>query len=52
LVKEFNQFYHECPILVEENVETRNLRLVIAETVGKTIKTGMKLLGIDVPERM
>ena len=52
LVKEFNQFYHECPILVEENIEVRNLRLVIAETVGKTIKTGMKLLGIDVPERM
>ncbi len=52
LVKEFNQFYHECPILIEENAEVRNLRLVIAETVGQTIKTGMKLLGIDVPERM
>ena len=52
LVKEFNQFYHELPILVEENEEVRNLRLVIAETTGKTIKTGMKLLGIEVPERM
>ncbi len=52
LVKEFNQFYHEFPMLAEENAEARNLRLVIAETVGKTIKTGMKLLGIDVPERM
>ena len=52
LVKEFNQFYHEFPILAEENEEVRNLRLVIAENVGKTIKTGMKLLGIDVPERM
>ncbi|MDP2337094.1 MAG: arginine--tRNA ligase [Bacteroidota bacterium] len=52
LVKEFNQFYHEFPMLIEENVEVRNLRLVIAESVGKTIKTGMKLLGIDVPERM
>jgi arginyl-tRNA synthetase len=52
LVKEFNQFYHEFPILIEENIEIRNLRLVIAETVGKTIKTGIKLLGIDVPERM
>ncbi len=52
LVKEFNQFYHEFPMLAEENEELRNLRLVIAETVGKTIKTGMKLLGIDVPERM
>jgi arginyl-tRNA synthetase len=38
--------------LIEEDLEVRNLRLVIAETVGKTIKTGMKLLGIDVPERM
>ena len=52
LVKEFNQFYHEFPILIEEDIDVRNLRLVIAETVGKTIKTGMKLLGIDVPERM
>ena len=52
LVKEFNQFYHEFPMLAEENEEVRNLRLVIAETVGKTIKTGMKLLGIEVPERM
>jgi arginyl-tRNA synthetase len=52
LVKEFNQFYHEFPMLIEENEDVRNLRLVIAETVGKTIKTGMKLLGIDVPERM
>jgi len=52
LVKEFNQFYHEFPMLAEENPEVRNLRLVIAETVGKTIKTGMKLLGIEVPERM
>ncbi|HAH23860.1 MAG TPA: arginine--tRNA ligase [Prolixibacteraceae bacterium] len=52
LVKEFNQFYHEFPMLAEENEEVRNLRLIIAETVGKTIKTGMKLLGIEVPERM
>jgi arginyl-tRNA synthetase len=52
LVKEFNQFYHEFPILIEEDVQVRNLRLIIAETVGKTLKTGMKLLGIDVPERM
>jgi arginyl-tRNA synthetase len=52
LVKEFNQFYHEFPIIIEENADVRNLRLIIAENVGKTIKTGMKLLGIDVPERM
>lgn len=52
LVKEYNQFYHECPILTEENAEIRNLRLVISEMVAKVINTGMKLLGINVPERM
>jgi arginyl-tRNA synthetase len=39
-------------MLAEENPEARNARLVLAETIGKIIKTGMKLLGIDVPERM
>jgi arginyl-tRNA synthetase len=38
--------------LTEENAEIRNLRLAISEMVGKVIKTGMKLLGIEVPERM
>lgn len=52
LVKEFNQFYHEFPMLTEEDAALRNFRLVLSETIGSTIKTGMKLLGIDVPERM
>lgn len=52
LVKEFNQFYHDFSILKEENVACRNLRLILAETVAKVIKSGMKLLGIDVVERM
>ena len=52
LAKEFNQFYHDHPILAESNEPTRNLRLLISATVGKVIKSGMKLLGIEVPERM
>jgi arginyl-tRNA synthetase len=52
LVKEFNQFYHEAPILTEDDVNLRNLRLIISETVGTTIKNALKLLGIAVPERM
>ncbi len=52
LVKEFNQFYHDFSILGEEDPGKRNLRLILAETVGKVIKLGMKLLGVDVPERM
>ncbi len=52
LVKEFNQFYHDYSILKEENPDLRNFRLALSETIGKVIKTGMGLLGIEVPERM
>lgn len=52
LVKEFNQFYHDFSILKEENNDIRNLRLVLADTIAKIIRTGMGLLGIGVVERM
>jgi arginyl-tRNA synthetase len=52
LVKEFNQFYHDFSILREENLERRGFRLVLSEQIGQVIKSGFKLLGIDVPERM
>jgi len=52
LAKEFNQFYHDCPIIKESNDELRQLRLVISAVTGKTIRTTMELLGIEVPERM
>ena len=52
LTKEFNQFYHDYSILGAEDEESRNLRLTIARNVAKTLKNGMSLLGIEVPERM
>ncbi len=52
LAKSFNGYYHDHSILREENVEVRKLRLQIAATVASVIRKGMKLLGIDVPERM
>jgi len=52
LVKEFNQFYHECSILSESDNELKLFRLLLAEQTAKVIKTTMQLLGIDVPERM
>ena len=52
LSKEFNQFYHEFPILKEEHTEKRNLRLGLSAFVGNTIQSAMGLLGIAVPERM
>ncbi|MBN2165229.1 MAG: arginine--tRNA ligase [Marinilabiliaceae bacterium] len=52
LAKEYNQFYHDLPILFEESKAIRNFRLVLSKAVGQVLKTGMWLLGIDVPPRM
>jgi len=52
LVKEYNQFYHDYSILHEENTGRKQLRLVISENVAKVVRTGMDLLGIEMPERM
>lgn len=52
LARDFNQFYHENSILNADNEETRNSRLALTFLVGKTIENSLKLLGIEVPERM
>jgi len=52
LVKEYNQFYHDFSILREENEDLKIFRLVLSSNIGKVIKLGMELLGIEVPERM
>ena len=52
LTKEFNQFYHDYSILSADSQEEKVTRLVLAANVGKVIKNGMDLLGIEVPERM
>ncbi len=52
LAKEYNQFYHEFPMLKETDETLRASRLALSEFVANTIKTAMGLLGIAVPERM
>jgi len=52
LAKEFNQFYHEFPIVKETDINKRNFRLGLSAFVGNTIQSAMGLLGIAVPERM
>ena len=52
LVKEYNQFYHDYAILREEDARVRAFRLMLSANVAKVIKTGMGLLGIEVPDRM
>lgn len=52
LVKQYNQFYHDYSILREEDTAVRSLRLTLCHATARVIKTGMGLLGINVPERM
>lgn len=52
LVKEFNSFYQNVPILGESDAAKKIFRVQLSKTVGNTIKSAFKLLGIQVPERM
>ncbi|QMU63636.1 MAG: arginine--tRNA ligase [Flavobacteriaceae bacterium] len=52
LVKEFNSFYQNVPILGEENETGKIFRVQLSKKVADTIKSAFSLLGIQVPERM
>ncbi|MBQ7205986.1 MAG: arginine--tRNA ligase [Muribaculaceae bacterium] len=52
LAKEYNQFYHDCSILKEQDQAVRCFRQLLSETVADVIKRGMSLLGIEMPNRM
>ncbi len=52
LAKEFNQFYHECQILKEENEQIKFFRLQLIQLIAQIIKAAMDLLGAKVPEQM
>jgi arginyl-tRNA synthetase len=52
LVREFNQYYHDHSILNEPDEATRAFRLLLSAQVARTVKSGMALLGIEVPDRM
>ncbi len=52
LVKEYNQFYHDYSILNEADAAARSLRLALSHAVAEVVKSGMWMLGIEVPERM
>ena len=52
LAKEYNQFYHDCSILKEQDTAVRCFRQLLSETVADVISRGMSLLGIEMPNRM
>lgn len=52
LAKEYNRFYADVPIFMEEDQTILAFRVALSALTAETIKKGMSLLGIDVPNRM
>ena len=52
LAKEYNRFYADLPIFHEKDQAIQSFRVALSALTAKTIKKGMSLLGIQVPERM
>ena len=52
LAKEFNQYYHDVPILKEENTDVLKTRLLLIRVVSEVLSKAMGILGIQLPERM
>ena len=52
LAKEYNRFYAELPIFHEKDDQLQSFRVALSAQTAKTIKRGMQLLGIHVPDRM
>jgi arginyl-tRNA synthetase len=52
VAREYNQFYHDYPIIKEQDKDTRNLRIILSETTGNILYSAMDMLGIEMPDRM
>ena len=52
LAKEFNQYYHDTPILKEEDQVLLSMRLVLIDSISAVLRKAMGVLGIELPERM
>lgn len=51
LVKQYNSYYQEVPILVEDG-KVKSLRVALCAAVGQVIQKSLGLLGIEAPSRM
>ncbi|TDX83085.1 arginine--tRNA ligase [Epilithonimonas xixisoli] len=52
LVKSYNSFYQNNPIVKQEDLDAKQFRLQVSDLVGKTIKKALTMLGINVVNRM
>ena len=52
LAKEFNQYYHETPVLKEPDPVLLGMRLALIDTLAATLRKATGILGMELPERM
>jgi arginyl-tRNA synthetase len=52
LSKSYHRFYHEHRILTAETEAAKSFRLLLSAVTGRTIERGMRLLGIEMPDKM
>lgn len=52
LAKKYHRFWHDLSVFNAETPETRAFRLSLSRAVGQVLKSGMALLGVEMPDRM
>ena len=52
LCQKSNSFYHKYPVLAEDDMRLKTLRLLILDIVRESLATALTLMGIPLPERM
>ena len=52
LVKSYNSFYQESPVIREEDENIKGFRLQLSDLTSSVLSKGMNILGIEMPERM
>ena len=52
LAKEFNQYYHDTPVLREEDPGLLKMRLVLISTLASVLRKATDILGFSLPDRM
>ena len=52
LARSFHKFYNDYSFIKAESPESKAFRLKLSKMVGVVLKSGMELLGIEMPEKM
>ena len=52
MASNFNQFYRDCPVISEKNLEIKYVRIKLVKAVEIVIKNGLNILGIEAPDEM